>query len=201
MISRLWSPEEDATLAALYGTHTNAAIGALIGRSEPAVLNRARKLGIYKPASYRNPSHFEKGMVPHNKGAGFNAGGRSAETQFKPRQRQGRALDLYVPIGTERVSDDGYLQIKINDDLPMHRRWRGSHIVAWEAINGPLPAGHALVFLDGDKHNTAVDNLELVTRAELMRRNSWQNNNPQIAALIQLRGVISRQINKRSNAA
>lgn len=200
MISRLWTPEEDARLVALYGANTNAAIGQQLGRSEPAILNRALKLRLYKPATYRNPGCFGKGNVPRNKGTSFNPGGRSVETQFKPRQRQGKAVTLYVPIGTERVSKDGYLQRKINDDMPMHARWRGVHLINWEAVNGPLPAGHALKFRDGDKRNTSLDNLELVTRAELMRLNSCHNHGPEIAELIRLRAVISRQINKRTAA-
>lgn len=200
MIARLWTPEEDARLVALYGDATNAAIGQQLGRSEPAILNRARKLRLYKPKTYRNPGCFGKGNVPRNKGTSYQAGGRSVETQFKPRQRQGKAVALYAPVGTERVSKDGYLQRKVNDDMPMHARWRGVHLINWEAINGPLPAGHALKFRDGDKRNTSLDNLELVTRAELMRLNSCHNHGPEIAELIHLRAVISRQINKRTAA-
>ncbi len=75
------------------------------------------------------------------------------------------------------------------------------HIINWEAVNGPLPKGHALVFKDGNKQNTAVENLELLSRAELMRRNSYHTNYPkEVAQLVQLRGAITRQINKRSKA-
>jgi HNH endonuclease len=59
----------------------------------------------------------------------------------------------------------------------------------------------ALVFRDGDKANMALDNLELVTRAELMRRNSVHRNHPQIVELLRLRAVITRKINQRSPAA
>ena len=37
----------------------------------------------------------------------------------------------------------------------------------------------------------------MVTRAELMRRNSVHNRGPEIARIHQLKGAIMRQINKR----
>jgi hypothetical protein len=42
-------------------------------------------------------------------------------------------------------------------------------VIEWERLNGELPPGHALYFKDGNRLNTAVDNLELISRAELMR--------------------------------
>ena len=42
----------------------------------------------------------------------------------------------------------------------------------------------------------------LMTRAELMKRNSYHNRYPkEVARLVQLRGAVTRQINKRSNQA
>lgn len=69
------------------------------------------------------------------------------------------------------MSKDGYRERKVNDDLPLQRRWRAVHLVEWEAINGPLPAGHALKCLDGDKTNTAPSNWQLIPRALLPRLN------------------------------
>ena len=108
-------------------------------------------------------------------------------------------MERYKPIGTERVTIDGYLERKMNDDMPLQKRWRAVHIVLWEQANGPLPGGHALVFRDGNKRNISLDNLELVTRADLMCRNSVHNYGPEIAKLVQLRGAINRKINKETS--
>ena len=67
----------------------------------------------------------------------------------------------------------------------------------WPILEGIIPPGHALIFKDGNKRNFALDNLELVSRAELMRRNSVHNYGPEIARIHQLQGAITRQINKR----
>lgn len=90
---------------------------------------------------------------------------------FRKGERRGVATKLYQPIGTERISKDGYRERKVNDDLPLNRRWRAVHLIEWEAINGPLPAGHALKCLDGDKANTSPSNFACVPRALLPRLN------------------------------
>jgi len=114
---------------------------------------------------------FPKGNVPVNKGRkGHHAPG-SEKGWFKPGERRGVAVRLYQPIGTERVSRDGYLERKINDDLPLNRRWRAVHLVEWEKVNGPLPEGHCLKCLDGNKRNTDPANWLCIPRALLPRLN------------------------------
>lgn len=209
-----WSPEDDATICQHYPTHSAQEVGAMIGRSTKAIWQRAHTLGVNKSRAWiaerarqamQSKDHpgratqFAKGLTPWNKGQSYHAGGRSSETQFKPGVRQGRALSLYQPVGSLRIDRDGYLQRKINDDKPFHKRWRAEHLVIWEEANGPLPKGHAVIFKDGDKTHITLDNLELVSRYELMQRNTVHRHGPEIAALSQLRGALKRQINRRTN--
>lgn len=94
---------------------------------------------------------------------------------FKKGERRGVAVKLYQPIGTERISKSGYLERKINDDLPLQRRWRAVHLIEWEAAHGPLPAGHALKCLDGNRLNTDPSNWQAIPRALLPRLNArWR---------------------------
>lgn len=116
---------------------------------------------------------FVKGSAPHNKGVpcAEGTGGRhpnARKTQFKPGHgRSGVAVKLYKPVGTERVSKDGYLERKINDGMPLQARWRAVHLIEWEAVNGPVPAGYCLKCLDGDRRNTDPANWTPVPRAIL----------------------------------
>lgn len=114
---------------------------------------------------------FQKGQVAHNKGKPMPAHPNSLRTQFKKGERRGVATRLYKPIGSERLSKEGYVERKVNDDLPLQRRWRGVHLIRWEAEHGPLPKGHCLKCLDGDKTNTAPANWLLIPRALLPRLN------------------------------
>jgi len=118
---------------------------------------------------------FEKGSVPANKGKPCppGTGGRhpnARATQFrKGHGRTGVAAKVYKPIGTERITRDGYRERKIHDGMPLQSRWRAVHLIEWERENGPIPDGYALKCLDGDKANTAPSNWEAIPRSMLPR--------------------------------
>jgi hypothetical protein len=41
----------------------------------------------------------------------------------------------------------------------------------WEQAHGPIPKGQCLIFLDGNNRNVSLDNLQPVTRKQLVRLN------------------------------
>ena len=93
-------------------------------------------------------------------------------TSYKPGRPAHEARN-YLPIGSTRITKDGYIERKVTDDpaLVPARRWVGEHRLVWEAANGPIPDGHVVVFLDGDRLNIDLDNLRCVPRAVLQ----WMN--------------------------
>lgn len=175
---------------------------------------RAAELGLKKSAAYLAGPHayrlrggdnrgaafrFGPGHVPANKGLrrpGWGPG-RMKATQFRKGERRGVAVLLYKPIGTERVSKDGYLERKIHDGMPLQSRWRAVHLLAWEAANGPVPKSHAICFTNGDKADIRLDNLTCIPRADLMRRNTVHNLPAPLPQTIQLLGALMRQTRKR----
>ncbi|MBV2128201.1 HNH endonuclease signature motif containing protein [Arsukibacterium indicum] len=104
--------------------------------------------------------HFEKGQQPWNTGKkGWTAGGRSAETRFKP----GHQRSDTQQVGAIRADrKDGYLMVKVE----MPNKWRLMHVVEWEKHYGPIPPNHRLWFKDNDRTNWHIDNLMLITRAQ-----------------------------------
>lgn len=121
--------------------------------------------------SYRSRNHldsgltgyFEKGHTPHNKGLHTGSYPGMVATQFK----KGGVPHNRRPVGSERVTRDGYLERKTAEP----NVWRLVHVLNWEEAHGPVPAGHAVIFKNGDRTNPDVSNLMLVTRAELARMN------------------------------
>lgn len=208
MRCRHWTAAEDALLRECYADSHNVDLGAALGRSPAAVLQRALALGLHKAPAYiaEHCRRFKAGMQPWNTGREFQPGGRSVETRFKPGELSGRAAQLVQPIGTLRIVTGNTLQRKVAETPgPNHLRWRSVHELVWSQAHGPVPAGHVVVFRAG-QHTTVeaeitLDRLELVSRAELMRRNSVHRHGPEIAGLSRLKGALMRQIRRAEAAA
>lgn len=221
MTRRPWTMAEDRRLRRLYATLSAQECADALGRSTSAVQQRVYVLGLSKSPEWmaeRTRRRWAEGRHENSraglaKGRGWNKGlpqsewmsaearRRCAATQFKPRPPH--ESRNYRPIGSLRVSREGYLERKVSDDHPVPaRRWVGVHRLVWEQAHGPVPPGHAVVFKPGRRTTVeaeiTLDRLECITRADLMRRNSYHTNlPPEVARLVQLRGVLNRKINNR----
>lgn len=216
---RTWSSDDDDTVRLNFPMWPAFVVAYLIGCSETALYQRAAHLGVEKhPDHWRNPhahlwagfSHprsiakrIKPGATPHNKGIRRPRGwapGRMAETQFK-KGRPPREARNYQPIGTLRINADGYLERKVTDDHPIPaRRWVGVHRLVWEAEHGPIPDGHIVRFRKGmataEPDLITADRLELVTRADHMRRNSHANWPPELRRARAQLAWLTRTINR-----
>lgn len=129
-------------------------------RTNRAIRCLKNKLGV--TTDYR--FEWEKGAIPWNKGLKGYMGPN--KTSFK----KGDFSPNRVPLGSERITKDNYIQIKTRDG-ELQGNWRGKHIIIWEKVNGPLPEGHAIIFGDKDNRNFDIDNLILVSRKQLLGLN------------------------------
>lgn len=218
---RKWWTEADVQLLRdRYADTKTAVLADLLDRDVKTVHHKAQNLGIKKSRetiarmtreAMADPQHpgrtvqFKPGAVPHNKGIKHPKGwapGNMSATQFKP----GNKPHTWLPVGTYAIDPDGSLCLKVND-LPGAKsvRWRQVHRMVWEAANGPTPAGHTVVFKPGrkttDREQITLDAVECITRAELMRRNTLHNLPKPLAEIVQLRGVLTRQINRKAKEA
>lgn len=206
-----WTADQLEILRREYSDRSTADVARLVGHTLKSTYQTAGRLGLRKSEAFlsspaagrldgvRGTSHrFSKGHTTWNKGTNWTAGGRSAVTRFKP----GNKPHTWRPIGSERITDDGIRQRKISDTGYPPRDWKAIHVSMWEAENGQVPRNHIVVFRDRNRENLVLENFELVTRQELMRRNSVHTRYPkEIAVVIQLKGALQRQINKRERSA
>lgn len=201
-----WTEQERELLGKLFPNYTSLAVARAMGRSLSSVQGEASKQGLKKSAEHlkehggrwnpENPKsvahRFKKGLVPWNKGKHVVTGGRSAETRFKP----GTKPANWLPIGSDRTSHDGYLQRKLTDTGYPPRDWVCVHHILWREAGRNIPKGFRLVFKDGNKKRVVLDNLELVSMRDLMRRNTVQNLPPELREVVHLRAAIVRKINR-----
>ncbi|NRB18787.1 MAG: HNH endonuclease [Rhodobacteraceae bacterium] len=134
------------------------------------------KLSNYSSLCKRNgwltgrTGKFEPGQPALNKGKKMPFNPNSAKTQFK----KGNLPHNTKTLGFERTSNDGYIEISVDQVNPhtgYERRFVHKHRHLWEQANGHLPVGMCLKSLDGDKTNTDPSNWEAIPRALLPRLN------------------------------
>lgn len=213
-----YTPEQVAAITERYPHEATSKIAADLGLTIEQIYRKASNLGLAKTQEYLNSPdacrlrrgdnvgaeyRFQKGQHSWNKGKSYQPGGRCKETQFKKGEMRGAAQHNYVPIGSLRITKDGYLERKVTDDpaLAPTRRWVAVHRLLWIEANGPVPDGHMVIFKQGMKttnlEEVTLDKLELISRVENMKRNTYHNYPKEIATLIQLKGALTRQINKK----
>jgi hypothetical protein len=108
---------------------------------------------------------FVKGQPSHNKGKKVppEIYEKMKSTMFNPGNRPFN----WKPVGSERVSVDGYIEIKVEEP----NKWDLKHRVVYRQHHGEIPKGMAVIFADGNRLNVDIENLLLVNNSELARLN------------------------------
>ncbi len=133
-------------------------------RTLSSIRNQKNKYGL---KSGIVGGRFEKGQTPFNKGKKWDefmseeAQKNSLKTTFK----KGNTPPNRREIFEERISKDGYIEMKIQDGKG-NDNWAYKHRYIWEQANGAIPKDHIVIFADGDKTNLEIDNLILISKRE-----------------------------------
>lgn len=208
-----WKECEEEFLRQNYADSLTVDLAQVLGMTIKRILAKANAMGLRKtteliaatarertsrPGHGSHKTRIQPGQAPWNKGTNFVSGGRSAETRFKP----GNRPSTWVPVGSYRIVE-GNLERKVNDlPGPNTVRWKPVARLVWEAAHGPIPPGHAVVFKPGRKTTDAalitLDALELLTREQLMQRNTIHRYPPEFADLARLKGQLMKAINHRT---
>ena len=120
-----------------------------------------------------NKGQFQKGMIPWNKGKyGYMSANRTSFTK--------EDLEAKRIIGKPRKDRDGMIccsEEKVpvrsyNGKVYMHqRRVSYSKWLMEKELGRKLESNEVVYHIDGDKYNNELNNLEVITRAELLKRN------------------------------
>ena len=115
---------------------------------------------------------FKKGNVAHNKGKkqieymSQESIERTKETRFK----KGNKPKNYRPIGSERITKDGYIEVKVADP----NKWETKNKIIYKQYFGDIPEGHKIIYADGNKLNNDINNLILVSDNEELIMNKYK---------------------------
>jgi hypothetical protein len=203
MNKKFWTDSERSLMREMYPNARTPDLARMLNRSIGQVYQQAAALGLKKsqeyllsPAACRlrrgdhvgKESRFKAGQKAWNKGMkGLDIGGK--ETRFSP----GQMPYNHVPVGTIVADTEGYLKKKVAEP----RSWRYLHRLIWEEAHGPIPRGMPLIFKDGNRQNCSLENLMLVSRSQLMNRNTIHNYPAEIKNVMQIRAGLVRRINDK----
>ena len=217
---RHWTPAQIRALRALYPDLKADTVAREIGRTTRSVHQKAKQLGIGKSDAFKKSfvsgriqaantdprmvaTRFKPGHKTWNSGVKGSTGlhENCRPTQFKPGQKP----HTTQPVGSYRInSGKGIkrLERKMNENTgPNSVRWIPVSRLVWEQHNGPVPAGHIVIFKEARLatvvlEEITIDKLICISRAENARRNHPANKSPEYGRLVQLKGAITRQVNR-----
>ena len=175
MIRCKWTLEETELLIEYYPHRSTKEVAFITGKSISQCYAKAFALQLHKTPEYlatadsgrlkhsRVESQFSQGHTPWNKGMkGIAFGGH--ETRFK----KGSVPANHKEVGAERIDEDGYTYIKIDEP----RKWVLKHRHIYEQHHGKLEPHMIVTFRDKNILNFEIENLEAITKVENMQRNT-----------------------------
>lgn len=161
-------------------------------RTSRLISDAAHSLGYSELILKRHlNSTFQKGIVPANKGKKLEEF-MSLETieKFKRNQfKKGHIPHNEKFDGHERIDNGGYVWMRIS---------RGKYVLkhrhVWESVHGKIQEGYVISFIDENKTNCAIENLEMISMADNLRRNYHQFP-PEIKKAMALNNKILKHLN------
>lgn len=170
-----------------------------INRSSTFVYSRLKERGLkvpkYATDRFRKESQYKKGRTSHNKGKkqkdymskeGLE---RVKRTRFKKGSVPHNTLhDGAISIRKDK-SGHYYRYIRISKG-----KWDLLQREVWRITHGPIPKGMIIVFKDGDSMNCNIENLEMISRSENMKRNTIMNYPEELRGLMILNSKLKNKI-------
>ena len=156
-----------------YKTKGNLEIGKYIFRSADSVKDKMLRLNLKR--TDKEVLNLKK---KYNKGQ-FKKDHKPHNTKYN---------------GHERINKEGYVEIRLSE-----RNYRLKHLHVWEKVNGNVPKGYCLKFIDGNKLNININNIKLMTRAENMLNNSVHDYPKEIIPSLIILKKLNNKINTITN--
>lgn len=142
---------------------------------------------------------FEKGHKTHNKGKKWDEY-MSKEKQENCRKtifKKGNIPKNHREVGSERISKDGYIEIKVEEP----NKWKYKHRLIYENYYGKISKGYNVIFLDGNKLNIDIKNLKTISKHDnlIMNEKKLRYKNKELTESAYLIAKIENKHRKLKN--
>jgi len=153
--------------------------------------------GRFKPGMVNEKTLFKPGHVPFNKGRKMSDWADDVTIQkFKANTfKKGN-----LPHNTKEAN--AITIRKDNRGIPYKfirldkAKWLHYHRYVWEQVHGKIPHDMIVVFKTPDTLNCEIENLQLISKADNVRRNSIHRYPEEMRDVFKLLGKIKRKINQ-----
>lgn len=200
-----FTPAQEDKLLNEYLTKPTKRLAEELNCSDQRVHRFAKKHGLKIPKEkiqeWKKSGQFKVGAVSFNKGLKQTeymskaAIEKSKKTRFKKGNLPANTKADNVVTIRRDTSARPYKYIRLSQGV-----WELHHRVVWERNNGKIPKDHIVVFKDGDSLNTDIKNLELISKAENMLRNSRHNYPEEIIPSMVLVNKLENQLKQLQDA-
>lgn len=181
--SRVFTPEMIEWLRKVYPNHRadwtlkrlNEKFGTSLTKQQ---LTTGSKNHHFGPSKF--DGKIQPGHRPWNKGMKGLITPGSEKGWFKKGHGGTNTLPMYSEVVSDRVRPSGYREVIVKIKVPGPSKyayqkhpwhWVRKAVWVWEQANGPVPKSHAVVHLDGDPLNCALENLACIPKGALARLN------------------------------
>lgn len=206
-MSRRFTPWEITFIREVYPHVYTYDIAAYLDRTCMSIHGKAYGLGITKSPEWRQIELARQGdrMAKANYNTRFKKGHAPANKGHKvPDHIKEKIKHTFFHKGNvpHNVKYDGHERIDKKDGYILMRIQKGKYVLKhrhiWEAHYGSIPRDMIITFKDGDRLNTDITNLKMITRREGIALNSIARY-PELRTNILLIAKLKKLINEKQN--
>lgn len=198
-----WTPDEISYLIAHYPDETAGEVAGTLGVGNGVVYRKAYELELKKSEKFKQSeksriirqqteqmkeSWFKKGQKPWNDGKKGYMGANRGSFQKGHLPVQTRH-DGAISIRKDKAGK-AYQYIRVEKAV-----WERLSVKIWTDAHGKLQPGMVVIFKDGNTMNCVLENLESITTAENMRRNSITRYPAELRSVLYQLSKLKKQIN------
>lgn len=190
--NRFLSDEERFLIQICYSELQTELIAKYLKRNIGSIYNHAYAMGLKKSEDFNNSIESGRLLKGQRRGIGtefkkgqsaFNKGKKQQEWMSRESIKRSIATRFKKGNKPHNTKYDGcitvhYDKLRSGQTIPYkwirlsERNWKMLHVFNWEKKYGKVPKGKIVVFKNKNSENCDVENLELITREENMRRNT-----------------------------
>lgn len=199
----IWTDDQINWLKDHYANSTIEECILNCDKPKHVIYNTAHKIGLYKSKEqissygfelqkYGSKTRFKKGNKPMNKGLKQSEymSPASIERTKATRFKKGNVPNNHRPVGSTRITKDGYVEVKVSEP----NVWDLAHRLVWIKTNGDIPPGHNIQFKDKNRLNIDPVNLYIISRDKQIVQNSINRYPEEIKQLIRAIGKLNKKI-------